>query len=100
MKKAVLFLGLFVMLLSCTDKTPKCSDIDVKILVREISKDLYEEKGFPTVKNIRSISKDEAVKRCDCEAEVLFSNGNKFKIEYFAQHTDDKKVYVEVSNKE
>lgn len=101
MKKLIFYgIGLSLTLVACSSKTPKCSDVDVQLLVKQVSKDLYEENGFPSVQNIRSVSKDEAIKKCNCEAEIRFNNGNKYDVAYSAQYTDDEKVYVEVRSKE
>ncbi len=47
---------------------------------------------------IRTISIDEKIGEITCSAELRFSNGKKFDIQYTAQYTDDGDLYVEVYN--
>jgi hypothetical protein len=52
------------------------------------------------LEGIRSRGIDKAIKKCECEASLLFSNGKSIPVTYYAQYTDDKMVYVEVSGLE
>lgn len=97
MKKLILlssFGGLLT--ISCSNGAPKCSDTEVRLLVMELSKEQYGENGFPSVSNIRLNDKDNDLRKCECEAEVVFTNGNRYDVTYTAQYTEDGKVYVEL----
>ena len=49
------------------------------------------------IESIRTASKDDSVKKCTCEADLIIDNNNKETIQYNAQKTDDGKIYVEVN---
>jgi hypothetical protein len=52
------------------------------------------------LEGIRIGAVDETIKKCQCGCNLLFSNGKSLPIEYTAQYTEDKMVYVEVSGLE
>lgn len=51
-----------------------------------------------TPTNIRINSKDDQIKKTECEANLKFSNGKTYPIEYTAQYNEDGQLYVKVSN--
>ena len=48
------------------------------------------------VNGIRLLDKNEKIKKCECAAELILDDEN-YDIEYSAQHTEDGKIYVELS---
>jgi hypothetical protein len=50
----------------------------------------------PELNNIRTSNKNEEIKKCFCQAELNFNNGDSIDIEYTVQTTEEGETYVEV----
>lgn len=67
----------------------------IKRVVEHVDKQYVERN--PNLTGIRTKDKNDKVKKCNCLATLIFSNGNSLPISYDAQFTEDGELYVEVS---
>jgi len=60
-------------------------------------KDVESKTANLTIESIRTVSKDDTAKKCNCEADVVVDKDTKLPIVYSAQKTDDGEIRVEVN---
>lgn len=63
----------------------------------EYCKDVESKTANLTIESIRTVSKDDTAKKCNCEADVVVDKDTKLPIQYSAQKTDDGEIRVEVN---
>lgn len=68
---------------------------DIKSIIESVDNQLNS--VTMSLEGIRTNGADNKIKKCQCGANLAFSNGNSLPIEYSAQYTEDGKVYAEVS---
>jgi hypothetical protein len=113
-KTALLLVSTTFLLSGCfQDETPKCSDSDVKDLIKEIYQDSLQElsanpmsalfigglpKKIVSISSVRPVAYDKTVHLRTCKAEAKFDNNQTTDIEYTVQITEDNpdEFYVEL----